>query len=101
MIGWLPLHWRDQKDISTQETLSPARPWLPAPDEHSGWGTGASQSPPKRPRAAGLLAAIRDAGSRVAGGARSVWRDDCGGGGAPTSSRRASAGGFRIGSTVW
>src|SRR2546427_12948775 len=54
-----PLDWPDQKDISTEETLPPARPWLPSPDEHQGWSTRASESPPKRPRAAGLLAAAR------------------------------------------
>src|SRR5690348_3175530 len=29
-----PVHWRDQKNLSTQEALSPARPRIPAPDEH-------------------------------------------------------------------
>lgn len=54
-----PLYWPDQKDLSTQEEVSPARPRLPPPHEHPGRSAGAAQPAAQGARALGLTRFVR------------------------------------------
>ena len=48
------LYWPDQKDLPTQEEISPPSPRVPSPHEHAGRAASAAQPATQRARAPGL-----------------------------------------------